>query len=96
MLKLLLGCAALFAVSCSPPPNVPAAERGGEKNICYIIGGDYHKCMLASRYCFWDPEDNRCEPFGGGYCGNFYHPGHCGAQPGCFWDPEDNRCEPVE
>lgn len=47
--------------------------------------------------CFWDNDDERCEPRddgGVGYCGGFFNPSQCDNMPGCFWDNDDERCEP--
>lgn len=66
-----------------------------EKNICYTIGENYYKCARASRYCFWDNEDGRCEPLNDmTHCGRLGQ-WSCNRESSCFWDFEDGRCETV-
>ena len=47
------------------------------------------------RRCFWDQDDQRCEPYFDptGYCGGISSPDHCNYTRGCFWDTDDQRCE---
>ncbi len=99
MLKRILLCAALLVPSAALAADQTPEDRsdGSEKHMCDVIGPDYGKCMAASRYCFWDPVDYRCEALNPGFlsCGGYADPGLCNADPHCFWDPADVRCETV-
>ena len=99
MLNRFLLCTGLLipsaAFAADQAPGDPS--DGAEKHMCDVIGPDWAKCAAASRYCFWDPVDNRCEALNPGFtsCGGYGVPAPCDADPSCFWDPVDNRCEPL-
>jgi len=73
------------------------AFAGDEEAICDYL--KYPAKCNAAWQCFWDYEDNRCEP-------TYNPPSHvcrrynnnrvsCNADPRCFFDLEDNRCERI-
>lgn len=96
----LLSSAIAFAGAPSKPSQSQEGQSSvqqddSDKNICYIIGENYRKCLRAHRYCFWDSEDGRCEPLNDtSYCGRLDQYS-CEAHSNCFWDYEDGRCETV-
>jgi len=96
MLKgILIVCASLLAPSAAFAADETPADQsdGGEKDLCYDIGHDYHKCVTAGP-CFWDTSDVRCEwIIDPQHCAANPTPAICSANPACFWDTSDVRCE---
>jgi hypothetical protein len=71
------------------------AFAGTTKSICNRIGPDQRKCLNLHHLCFWDEEDQRCEPYREPpRCARHRdNPEDCNETPRCAYDVEDQRCE---